>query len=284
MIQNLKPIDQTGIKALLKERIENPEKFVNKPLIIWRAVYIDGIICRILEEAFDEYNANMPKESRKWYRVSILPDDVQITYDFTTPEIIRTDVEGDAYGKYNFGMLVIDPIFAFMRPKDVTLDIHHSAISSRKVGDIKLLPDVPVVAFMCYNNVGFENPEKYPDAEQYLFQPDFDEWAEWALKTGGFPHQFIDFIRGDGEKEGITYRWYNYFNPTPDGTRPGCYYPEYWNEVRIKLILEMNKAKIARTADLSEEQFKEACQHSSHISDDVMEAFCKYMVEHKEQV
>lgn len=92
MIQNLKPIDQTGIKALLKERIENSEKFVNKPLIIWRSLYNDGIMDRMLEEAFDEYNANMPKESRKWYRVSILPDDVQITYDFTTTEIIRTDV------------------------------------------------------------------------------------------------------------------------------------------------------------------------------------------------
>lgn len=282
MINNLKTIDQTGIKALIKKRIEHPEKYIDKPLIIWRSLYNDGIMDRMLEEAFDEYNANMSKESRKWYRVSILPDDVQISYDYTTPEIIRTDVEGDAYGKYNFGMLVIDPIFAFMRPKDDTLDIHYSAISSRKVGDIKLLPNVPVVAFMCYNNDELENPEQYSDAEQYLFQPDFDEWAEWALKTGGFPHQFIDFIRGDGEKEGIIYRWYNYFNTTHEGFRAGCQYPEYWNEIRIELILEMKKGKIDSIAGLSEEQFKEACECTSNISDDVKDAFCKYIAEHKE--
>ncbi len=74
MIQNLKPIDQTGIKALIKERIENPQKYVNTPLIIWRAPYNDGIQERILEEAFDEYNLNMSKEDRKWYRVSFIGD------------------------------------------------------------------------------------------------------------------------------------------------------------------------------------------------------------------
>lgn len=281
MIQNLKPIDQTGIKALIKERIENPQKYVNTPLIIWRAPYTDGIQERILDDAFDEYNSNMSKEDRKFYRVSILPDDSQISYDFTTPDIIRTDVKGDAYGKYNFGLLVIDPVFAFMRPKEDALDMYYSAINNRKVGDVTLLPDVPVVALMSNNHDWFETPGKYPDAEQYVFQPDFDEWAEWAVSKGGFPQLFIDFIRGNGEKDGITYRWYNYFNATTDGKSAGCYYPEDWNKVRIYQILEMNRMNVDSFLDLNEEQLKKVCKRTNHISEDVKDAFCKYITKHK---
>lgn len=281
MTKNLKPIDQNGIKALIKERIENPGKYVNKPLIIWRAPYNDGIQERILDEVFDEYNAGKSKEDRKYYRTSMLPYETQIHYDFTTPEILRTDVKGDAYGKYNFGLLVIDPIFAFMRPKEEAAGMYISAINSRKVGDIRLLPDVPVVALMGNNQDWFEMPEKYPDAEQYVFQPDFDEWAQWAVSKGRFPKLIIDFIRGNGEKSGITYRWYNFFNTTPTNTHTGCYYPETWNEVRKRQNLEMKEAKVDKLSALSEEQLMDAL-NTHHLSKDVVEAFCKYIAEYKD--
>lgn len=281
MKEHMKTIDQSGIKALIQERIENPEKYVNTPLIIWRAPYNDGIQDRILEEVFDEYNANMSKDDRKWYRVSMIGDEQQISYDFTTPEIIRIDVEGDAYGKYDFGLLVIDPVFASMRPREQSLDMYYSAINSRNVGDVTLLPDVPVVALMPNNRDWFETPEKYPEAEQYLFVPNFDEWAEWAASKGGFPQLVIDFIRGDGDNAGITYRWYNFFNNTPDGNSVGCRYPESWKELRIVLTKEMKDAEVDIITALTDDQLKEACKFIFHISDDIKEAFCKYIIEHK---
>lgn len=282
MIQNLKHIDQTGIKALIKERIENPQKYVNTPLVIWRADYRDGIQQRILEEVFDEYNENMSKEDRKWYNTSMLPGESQVSYDFTTPEIIRTDVEGPAYGKYSFGLMVIEPVFVTMDYKKGSLDMYYSAINNRRVGDVTLLPDIPVVAFMSDNHDWFETPEKYPEAEQYMFQADFDEWADRAVKKGEFPQQIIDFIRGDGEKKGITYRWYNYFNTTHEGGRAGCDYPEHWNDLRIDLLREVEDAEVDSISALSEEQLKYVCKQTNHISDDVKEAFCKYITENKD--
>lgn len=266
MIETLKPINQTGLKTLIKERIENPEKYVNTPLIIWRSDIRDGIQKRILDEVFEEFNANKSTDDRQFYRVSTLLND----YDFNTPEVIRNDVKGDAYGKYKFGLLVIDPAF---RPKEDSLDIYYSAINSRRVGDITLLPDVPIVAFMSNNNDWFETPEKYPEAEQYVFQPDFEEWAEWALKDGGFPQLIIDFIRGDGEKS-ITYRWYNYFNTPPGHPRPGCDYPTHWNEVKRELRREMNRTNVTDISGLSEEQLIHALHLIHQISPDIKKAFC----------
>lgn len=170
-MENLKPIDQCGIKALIKERVGNPEKYVDRPLVIWRADYRDGIQERILEEAFDEYNANQSKEDRKWYRTSMLTNETQISYDFNTPEIIRTDVKGSAFGKYILGLMVIEPVFVTMDYKDGSLDMYYSAINNRRAGDVTLLPNIPVVAFMSDNHDWFETPEKYPDAEQYIFKP-----------------------------------------------------------------------------------------------------------------
>ena len=150
--------------------------------------------------------------------------------------------------------------------------------------DVTLLPDVPVIAFMSDNHDWFETPEKFPDAEQYMFQADFDEWAEWAVKTGKFQQQIIDFIRGDGEKNGITYRWYNYFNTTHEGGRKGCDYPDHWNNLRIHLQFEVEDAEVDSISALSEEQLKDVCMPNNNISDDVLEAFCRYISENKGRI
>lgn len=281
MLENLNTIDQSGIKALIKERVENPEKYVDTPLVIWRADYRDGIQERILEEVFDEYNEARTKEERKWYRTSMLTNEGQILYDFTTPEIIRTDVEEPAFGKYNLGLMVIEPVFVTMDYNKGSLEMYYSAINNRRVGDVRLLPGVPVVAFMSDNHAWFETPERYPDAEQYIFKPDFEEWVEWALNVKKFPHQIIDFIRGNGDKEGIIFRWYNYFNTTHEGVRAGCDYPDHWNDLRICLQEEMKEAEVNSISALSFEQLKNVCELNNHISDDVKEALCKYITEHK---
>lgn len=277
MLKNIKSIDQTGIKALIKERLENPEKYVNTPLLIWRADYRDGIQGRILEEAFDEYNVNMSKDDRKWYQTSLLASDQQISYDFTTPEIIRDVVEEAAFGSYKVALMVIEPMFSPVNQE--SLDRYNSAINSRKVGDVELLPNVHVVSFMCHNHELVEIPENYPNAEQYVFEPDFEEWAKWATENDIYPVEIIDFIRGDGDKEGIIYRWYNFFNTEPEENRAGCDYPEFWKNVRTHLRNKMRKEEINNLADLSEDRIKSALNFCSNISEDVKDAFCKYLVD-----
>ncbi len=90
MINSLKTIDQSGIKALIKERLENPEKYVNTPLIIWRSNVGDGIQMRILREVRDAYNKTVAENEHK---------SVTVTYD--------TDLER-ALSKTN-GIVVLDP-------------------------------------------------------------------------------------------------------------------------------------------------------------------------------
>lgn len=45
---------------------------------------------------------------------------------------------------------------------------------------------------MCLNDEWFETPEAYPDAEQYIFEPDIRELAEWAIS--GMSRTENDFI------------------------------------------------------------------------------------------
>lgn len=265
MINNLKTIDQSGIKALLRERFENPEKYANTPLIIWRSDIGDGIQQRILQEVRDAYNETLPQKEQKSFTITI-----------------DSDLER-AVSETN-GIVVLDPAGAVLQwklypetLKDFQTLLNNPGRLSEKAA--------PVVAYMTHYSEWFETPEVYTNAEQYLFVPDFDEWAEWAVREGEFPEEIIDFIRENGENQSIMYRWYNFFNvdSSVQTGRPGVAFPECWERILITLKNEAEDEELSSIFDLTEEQIREAIQLHANISDDVKEAFCKNIPKHKEK-
>lgn len=240
MSANLNTIGQAGLKALLKERITQPEKYVNTPLIIWRADVRDGIQERLLDEVFNEYN--LDGAPQLWYKMASVGTSPQLNlndmlggsrvdrnnnspFDPQSP-ILRPGMRR----MYTRGLIVLDPIHAaedYARDP-ATVALYQSVVNDRHGGGIRLTDRVPLVAYMCNNEAWFETPEAYPEAEQYQFQPDFDEWAQWATATGELPQSVIDYIRGEGNKDQIAFRWYNHFRKAPGG----CPMPIRWTRPR----------------------------------------------------
>lgn len=207
MTAGLKAIDQSGIKALIKERLENPGQYADQPLIIWRADLRDGIQERVLRDVFNDYNRT--QATHVWYKMASVRKmprtKADVLYDMLTAKFVDrnnnrpyTPVHSANIGKedlfYN-ALFVIDPV---MVARDSSLDSEalvkfHSLINNREWNGIKFTDGVPVVAYMCLNDEWFETPEAYPDAEQYIFEPDIRELAEWAIS--GMSRTENDFIR-----------------------------------------------------------------------------------------
>lgn len=284
MIQNLKTIDQKGIKARIMERLLHPEEYVNKPLIIWRSNFDDGIQERIMEETFDEWNEGKTTEERKWYRKTMLGLNTPQTYNLTEDTIIRDDVDGSRYGTYQFGLLVIDPLFVFgdYNSSPDSLKMYHSIINNRKWDDIEILAGVPVVSFMLYTYDWFQTPDAYPAAEQYVFKPDFVQWAECLIleyneEYRTLPQSVVDFIRGEGDEAGITYRWYNVFNDSS----VGCHFPSKWKRALYNITKEMDEKDIHKIGDLNDNELKSCLPYGTNgMSPDLCEAFVKYIRDH----
>lgn len=299
MMHQLKPIGQTGIKSLIKERIENPEKYINTPLIIWRADIRDGIQERVLREVFDDFNEG--RASRCWYKIAsvrqmprfqteplrkLLQTDYVDRNDNKPYELKSVMLRAGMRDKYNAGLFVIDPVCASVDYNNDPESIknYRSVINSRDWDGIKLADGIPVVAYMCLGDEWFETPEAYPEAEQYVFEPDFEEWAQWAMEKAGLPEIVADFIRSDNDKEKMTYRWYNKFSdPNPAPLTGGCRYPADWiREVRIRVpwdaVLqtaqkEFVKAAPKATEDLLGEKF------GGIISYDVLAELSRYLIQ-----
>ena len=295
---NIKTINQSGIKNLLAERVKNPELYVNKPLVIWRADIADGIQERILDSVFNEHNEGKKDVDHSWYRIAWVH---QLPY--TKSDILFTMIGshivdrnnnevGNTVTVYNgmddeeddceLGLLVINPKLVALdygRNPEL-LNKYHSLINDRKWDNIEVCKGVPVVAYMCLNYDWFETPEAYPDAEQYIFVPDFEEWAEWAKDKGAMPDYMIDFIRGDGDKAGIAYRWYNHFNHN-SRMLVGCEYPASWLLGRAKFRHYINRvgAESLNDARLKKELLNKA--FSGEIAPDVVEELWEYMSQHE---
>lgn len=188
MMHQLKPIGQAGIKALVKERIENPLKYVNTPLILWRADIRDAAHENVLRDVFNEYNEGKTGLNREWYRIVSVREMPHSKYGILYDMLFNAHVDKNNnkpyqesvrvnrrnYAKEDLhrnGLFVIDPVLASLdygrNPE--SLKKYHSIIKNRTWGNIELAPDIPVVAYMCITEPWFEVPAIYSAAEQYIF-------------------------------------------------------------------------------------------------------------------
>lgn len=124
--------------------------------------------------------------------------------------------------------------------------------------------------------------ELQADAEHYLFKPDFEEWAQWAVEKEGFPGEVIDFIRGEGDESRLAYRWYNRFNQS---VAEGCRYPIDWTRPRRGLVEWEDVMKTARkkfverapgvNRDMLERKF------GTVIPSDILDELSRYLIDNQ---
>lgn len=67
-MEGIKTINQDGVSALLKERLEHPDLYIDKPLVIWNCDFFDGIMSDLALTAVRKFNRGKPKEQWKsWW-------------------------------------------------------------------------------------------------------------------------------------------------------------------------------------------------------------------------
>ena len=239
MLEELKTISQSHVKKLLKERLDHPEKYVDRPLIIWRSYFYDGILDFIARNTRSEYNKGKPKGEWKWFCAN--------------PQRIKKE-------KLTFCI--------------ITFDEDDDKIRENYAG-------LPMVLFVPFEDHDGEVRRSYPNAEEYIFQPDFKELEFQIRGMQGVPDFLIDFLKsGNNSSDNIDpYRWYNYFNYSGKGRRQGCDYPSSWFESIRKLWMALKLSRQKKFSNLDELDYKYS--FSTRISDDLKNEFREYLIANK---
>ena len=79
------------------------------------------------------------------------------------------------------------------------------------------------------------------------------------------------------------YRWYNFFNvdPSIQTGRPGVTFPYVWEDVKRGLLHEVEDLDLQSISSLSSEQLHYLIKLNNKMSEDVKEAFVKFMAKQK---
>ena len=225
-----KTIDQAGLAKLIRERADEPAKFTGRPLVVWQAALDDGVTFDILFNIFHDYNRGKAREEKK-------------TFWYPTAEVYSLPDKTKCFGL--------------------------CALTVSNPDEIPALPtDIPVVVFLDCTCANSKPSTEFSNAEQYLFAPDFEQWAA----HNRLPDFMKEFIRQGGDHEGIIYRWYNRYNSSA-----GCNCPEDWFRTKGGLIPPQAQRKWeGRVCDYDENTFRQAC---SGMSADLVDAFRRFVVE-----
>lgn len=252
----MKPVDQTGLRALIWKRLEHPELYADKPLFIWQASFGDGIQQELFIKTCIEFNRGNAQDERKYFRLITLRGESD---------------DYDSQSKLNEG----HPAGYVITTRTLSQDQYLREVSRLIEENNKALPTIVYPPYR-YEPGMVDKP--CFAAEQRIFAPDFELWAAaWEDTT------IPDFIRGDGDEAGITYRWYNCYND-PDR---GCSTPAVWIAVSSAL-----SCAVKLTKGFKDEAYGIGCLSESVIrdsfklavslcvgtvSDDIVEEFVRYI-------
>lgn len=265
MPKNLKTISQSRIKELLKQRLENPEKFVDKPLVIWRSYFYDGIIDHIAWETRSEYNKGKPKEEWKWF----CADPKRINKEKLSFCILSFDEDDDKI-RENYSEL---PMVLFVPFDDNDGEIRNTYQNAE---EYLYQPDFKELEQQLLKMKGVPNflvdflKAKSDDNERLEVEKVKSLGSEDQDKL--INHQLMKFSEGES-----TYRWYNYFNYSGKGRRKGCDFPSCWFETFRKLKIALKLTRQEKFSTLSDLDFKYSFSH--RISDDLKEEFRNYIIQ-----
>lgn len=256
MIQNLKSIDQTGMRDLIRERLEHPELYADKPMFIWQASFGDGIQQELFIKTCIKFNRGKAKDERKYFRLITLRDESN---------------DSDSQSKVNDGHLTGYVITTRTLSQDQYLREVEKLIKENNNA-------LPIIVYLHYRYKPITVDKTCFAAEQRIFAPDFELWAAtWQDTT------IPDFIRGDGDEAGITYRWYNRYNDPGKG----CSYPAVWLAVNSALSCAVKLTKgfnddSYNICSLNESAIRDSFQLAvrrchGKVSDDIVKEFVKYI-------
>lgn len=171
MIDNIKLIDQSGIRALLRERLEQPDLYVGKPLIIWCADFHDGIQERIVREVLTDYNEGKAPDDKRWFKEAVIKN-----YSRTKADIVYFMIGDFSFSDekhMDVGLLVIDPanaLSSFQPYGSKMYDVLKTLINNRTWLGVKAGQSLPMVCYMNTNDGERADSADFPEAEQYIFK------------------------------------------------------------------------------------------------------------------
>lgn len=140
--------------------------------------------------------------------------------------------------------------------------------------------DVPMVVYGYVDAPDESVLEDFPDAEQYLFAPDYKQWAD--LESSTKDHRLvIDFINGTCDRDSVTCRWYNYFNNDIRDLshRKGCDFPACWLEGLSRLRMYLKASRLKNLSEVDGDFFMKSFR--PYISADLVEEFRKFISDNK---
>ena len=252
----MKHVDQTGMRALIWERLEHPDLYADKPLFIRQASWGDGIQQELFIKTCIEFNRGNAQDEQKYFRLITLRGESD---------------DSNSQSKLNEG----HPAGYVITTRTLNHNQYLREVSRLIEEKNKALP---TIVYLPYRYEPITADETCLATEQRIFAPDFEQWAAtWQDPL------IPDFIRGDGDEAGITYRWYNRYND-PDR---GCTSPAVWIAVSSALSCAVKltngfKDEPYGIGSLNEsiirDSFKLATNRcSATVSDDIVEEFVRYI-------
>lgn len=295
---NLIKINQCDLKIILEERIINPKKFLDKPLLIWRCYFDDDIQLRVFfnldrtiwsrmkQQGGNPQNGEAALAQLKWKTVYL---DKLKDYRFSPPS-------KDLIWFFCFILK-----FSFHKlPSQLTYDKYSDCINSDWLLKKQECLNGPIVVYLPF----IEQPEVFKGYDQCVFTPDFDAWKN-NYANAKFPliKPLMDYIESHINEEESQYYWYWYFERQKnigssadlkcrfDGN--GCDFPSSWmagmdNLMRrfIPPLAQIPKNYIPRKpikiSEIPEDEFK--AFFNEGISEDLIEDFRNYLIAHDAEV
>lgn len=131
----------------------------------------------------------------------------------------------------------------------------------------------------------------FPNADQYIFSPDYKEWSEEFASHRKSEKFLLDFISHatEGNAEATDYLWYNYFNAgckrrlMVKGVKPdentGCDFPSCWQLALSRLRMAMKMARVKKIYEVKEDVFN--LVFPPGISKDLISEFRNYIMNNR---
>lgn len=288
---NLIKIDQHDVKIMLQDRILNPKDYIDKPILLWRGNFDDGILWGV-SFRFDPHVRTLIKNGGddvacpKWVQLKL---DSLNASGFSLPE---RDSNRTFY--YIFSL----PDQNLATPP--TYEEYSDFINTDWLIRVQERTKSPIVVFLPF----IEQPDAFKGYSQYVFTPDYNQWKE---TQAGCKRQLIKclvgFLDSSVSEEERNYRWFQYFQRQKAGMDgsdlncqfrgSGCDFPSCWDDGIDSLIrryhLPMSQIpkgyiprKPVKVSEISASEFK--AFFNKGISEDVIKDFRTYLVEHKAEI
>lgn len=230
---NLIKITQQDVKIMLQERILNPTKYIDKPLLIWRGNFADGILRRVFFNFEPHVAALFKCQSDK--QEAALPRWVLMKLDRLNNKFFLS--EKDSNRVLCFMLTLPDQ----NRLSPLTYEQYSDFINTDWLNRLQNRVKAPIVVYLPF----IERPEAFEGYDQYVFTPDFDDWKESFSGSNQLINHLVGFLDSSEKEEERDYRWFWYFQRQKEGQsssdlRTGCDFPSCWEDGIGTLIRRYN--------------------------------------------